>query len=96
MILCLKNLFFHNLLIISNELRKDYFKLTDIEKSHLCEMIDVAKKIIEQDYKPDGYNIGMNCGKDAGQTIFHFHCHVMPRYKDDFKYTMGGIRYVKN
>lgn len=44
------------------------------------------------DIKPDGYNIGMNCGTAAGQTIMHFHCHVIPRYSGDTPNPRGGIR----
>jgi diadenosine tetraphosphate (Ap4A) HIT family hydrolase len=42
---------------------------------------------------PDGYNIGMNCGPAAGQTIIHFHCHVIPRYHGDTPNPRGGIRH---
>ena len=41
-----------------------------------------------------GFNIGMNIGKDAGQTVFHFHIHIIPRRKDDVQYPRGGIRRV--
>lgn len=83
-----------HLLIISNEIRNDYFDLTLSEKQELANMIDKAKLIIETKYKPDGYNIGMNCGKHAGQTVFHFHCHVIPRYKGDMPNPRGGVRGV--
>ena len=56
-------------------------------------MIEVAKKLIENDNSPDGYNIGMNCGESAGQTIFHFHCHVIPRYIGDMENPRGGVRH---
>lgn len=83
-----------HLLIISNELRKDYFELSDSEKNSLTTTIDMAKSIIEKEHKPDGYNIGMNCGEAAGQTIFHFHCHVIPRYEGDVENPRGGVRGV--
>lgn len=83
-----------HLLIISNELRKDYFGLSDTEKAALTSAIDKAKSIIETKHKPDGYNIGMNCGEASGQTIFHFHCHVIPRYKGDMQNPRGGVRGV--
>ena len=41
-----------------------------------------------------GFNIGMNIGEDAGQTIFHFHIHIIPRRKDDIDNPRGGIRGV--
>ena len=43
--------------------------------------------------KPDGYNIGMNCGGAAGQTVMHFHCHVIPRYHGDTPNPRGGVRH---
>jgi diadenosine tetraphosphate (Ap4A) HIT family hydrolase len=48
--------------------------LSDSKKGKLNEMLKKAKDIIEQKYKPDGYNIGMNCGLAAGQTVMQFHC----------------------
>ncbi|NVK75598.1 MAG: HIT family protein [Oceanospirillaceae bacterium] len=82
------------MLIISNARRLDYFTLTDSEKLGLIETIDKAKEIIEKEYTPDGYNIGINCGKDAGQSIMHFHCHIIPRYRGDIDNPRGGIRGV--
>lgn len=82
-----------HLLIISNELREDYFDLSNEEKNHLSHVIDAAKSLIESENKPDGYNIGMNCGKAAGQTVFHFHCHVIPRSHGDMENPEGGIRH---
>lgn len=83
-----------HLLIISNELKEDYFELSSKEKGNLPEVIIKAKSLIELEYSPDGYNIGMNCGKYAGQTIFHFHCHIIPRYKGDIENPTGGVRGV--
>ncbi len=82
-----------HLLIISNHLRKDYFDLTETEKKSLPAVIDIAKNIIESEHKPDAYNIGMNCGESAGQTVFHFHCHIIPRYKGDMENPRGGVRH---
>lgn len=82
-----------HLLIISNEVKIDYFELSADERKHLDEAILKAKEIIEVDHSPDGYNIGMNCGQYAGQTIYHFHCHVIPRYKGDMNDPRGGIRH---
>ena len=82
-----------HLLIISNELHKDYFELSAEEKTALPIIIDVAKNLIEKEYQPDGYNIGMNCGETAGQTVFHFHCHIIPRYQGDMENPRGGVRH---
>ena len=82
-----------HLLIISNTEKTDYFSLSNEEKSELTLMIDIAKNRIEQQHQPDGYNIGMNCGATAGQTVMHFHCHVIPRYQGDMENPRGGIRH---
>ena len=81
-----------HLLIISNTLRRDYFDLTQEERAHLDNAIYEAKKIIEAEFQPDGYNLGMNCGTAAGQTVPHFHCHLIPRYHGDTPNPRGGIR----
>lgn len=81
-------------LIITNVLKKDYFELSEEELSELPLMIQKAKELIELEFQPNGYNIGMNCGESAGQTVFHFHCHVIPRYNDDMEDPRGGVRGV--
>jgi diadenosine tetraphosphate (Ap4A) HIT family hydrolase len=82
-----------HLLIISKEEKTDYFQLFQEEQIELITLITKSKIIIEEVYRPDGYNIGMNCGDSAGQTVFHFHCHIIPRYNGDMKNPKGGIRH---
>jgi diadenosine tetraphosphate (Ap4A) HIT family hydrolase len=71
-----------------------WFDATDEERTALFEAIDGAKVIIDKDHRPDGYNIGINCGAAAGQTIFHLHIHLIPRYTRDVADPRGGVRYV--
>lgn len=80
-------------LIVTKQLRKDYFDLTPDEQVELVKVIQQVKENILKEYTPDGYNIGMNCGEAAGQTVFHFHCHVIPRYKGDMSDPRGGVRH---
>jgi len=82
-----------HLLIISNIVRADYFSLTVEEQHALVETIEIAKELIIAKYTPDGFNIGMNCGEAAGQTVFHFHCHLIPRYSGDMHNPRGGVRH---
>ena len=82
-----------HILIISNEKKLDYFSLNKEEQNELTRTIELAKGIIEKDHSPNGYNIGMNCGEAAGQTVMHFHCHVIPRYLGDMGNPRGGIRH---
>ena len=83
-----------HLLIISNQVKENYFDLNSDEQKDLLELINVAKELVEKKYQPDGYNIAMNCGEDAGQTVMHFHCHVIPRYKNDVEDPTGGMRNI--
>ena len=83
----------YHLLIISNELKEDYFSLTDEEQQELPKMIIKAKSIIDKEITPDGYNIGMNCGVSSGQTVMHFHCHIIPRFNGDVVNPKGGVRH---
>lgn len=75
-----------------------YSKLTEKEQRDYW---DIVQKVIAYldtclgKHKPDGYNIGVNIGKAAGQTIDHLHIHVIPRYKGDVKDPRGGVRNIK-
>jgi len=80
-------------LIISKNIVNDFFELSINEKKELVFIIDIVKAIIEKEYHPDGYNIGMNCGNSAGQSVMHFHCHVIPRYAGDMDNPKGGVRF---
>ncbi|GHE49563.1 HIT family protein [Sphingobacterium griseoflavum] len=82
-----------HILVISKVWRADYFELSAAEKGDLDKAITLAKELIEADHTPDGYNIGMNCGAAAGQTVFHFHCHIIPRYTGDMDDPRGGVRH---
>jgi diadenosine tetraphosphate (Ap4A) HIT family hydrolase len=71
------------------------FGLDKTEFEHLYEIMNQAKEMLDMKYKPDGYNVGVNCGETAGQTIFHFHLHIIPRYKNDVENPRGGVRNIK-
>jgi diadenosine tetraphosphate (Ap4A) HIT family hydrolase len=78
----------------------DWFQATADEKAALASAIDQARTAIEtwaatkSRPKPDGYNVGFNAGAAAGQTVFHLHVHVIPRYSGDATDPRGGIRAV--
>ena len=80
-------------LIISAAVRADYFALTAEEQALLPDLISRCKALIEREFTPAGYNIGMNCGAVAGQTVPHFHCHLIPRYAGDMDDPRGGVRH---
>ena len=81
-----------HILIISKEHRPDFSDLTLYEKMNLTQAIDVAREHLKMKYGIINYNIGINNGEYAGQTIEHFHCHIIPRRKDDVDDPRGGVR----
>ncbi len=83
-----------HLLIISYRHFDNYFDATVAEKLALIDLIDRAKEFLSDKFKPDGFNIGVNSGEAAGQTIMHFHCHIIPRYIGDIENPRGGVRGV--
>ena len=72
----------------------DYFEATREEKIAIMDAVDRAKQFLDSGYHPDGYNIGVNIGKVAGQAVMHLHIHVIPRYKGDSGNHGGGMRRV--
>ena len=72
--------------------------LSDMSEDQLLNMHQAIKavenQILESDSSVTGFNIGINEGEDAGQTVMHFHCHVIPRRKGDMQNPRGGVRGV--
>ncbi len=83
-----------HVLIIPKQHVKDYFDASDLLRQEINITIIKLKEILDKKYSPDGYNIGINNGVTAGQTIFHLHVHLIPRYKGDVKDPTGGVRGV--
>ena len=85
---------FHTL-IIPKRHAVDYFELTEEELLSCNRLIHKLKKsIIKEDPAVVAFNIGMNAGEAAGQTVFHCHIHLIPRRKGDVERPKGGIRHV--
>jgi superfamily II DNA or RNA helicase/HKD family nuclease/diadenosine tetraphosphate (Ap4A) HIT family hydrolase len=72
----------------------DWSDATPEEQTELVLAIDNVRRAIERDHRPEGYNVGMNLGRAAGQTVFHLHIHVIPRYAGDTPDPSGGVRHV--
>lgn len=81
-------------LIIPRRHIPDWFAASDAERAALTAAIDDVRREIERHHRPDGYNIGINVGEAAGQTVFHLHVHVIPRYRGDVAQPRGGVRGV--
>jgi len=89
-----KNLFPVNLghlLIIPKRHFDNYFEITRNELLECQNLILLSKQYIDKKYNPDGYNIGVNIGEYGGQSIFHLHIHLIPRYKGDVETPRGGV-----
>lgn len=78
--------------IIPKQHVDDLFELKPEDIIELYKFIVRAKKILDKKYSPEGYNIGVNCGPAAGQSIMHLHIHIIPRYAGDIKDPKGGVR----
>lgn len=72
----------------------DYFDATAAEKAAIWELVDRMKIQLDAEFKPDGYNVGVNVGTAAGQSVQHIHIHVIPRYRGDMDNPRGGVRGV--
>lgn len=72
----------------------NWFEATEEEQRELIAAIDTARAAIERDHQPNGFNIGVNVGSAAGQTVPHLHVHVIPRYAGDMADPRGGVRGV--
>ena len=79
-------------IIIPKEHHETVFELSTAEIKDTFDLMKRAKKVIDVEHNPDGYNIGWNNGAVAGQEVFHAHLHVIPRYSDE-PHSGKGIRY---
>ena len=85
---------FHTLIIPKRHVA-DYFDLTKAETSEIQQLLQKHKALIElNDESVDGFNIGINVGATAGQTVFHVHVHLIPRRIGDVDNPKGGVRGV--
>lgn len=81
-------------LVIARRHAASFFDLAGAEREGMLALLDVAKVQLQQDMSPDGFNIGINDGLAAGQSVPHLHIHLIPRYKGDVPDPRGGVRWV--
>ena len=81
-------------LIVPRRLVATWFEATREEQVAMLELVDVVKAQLEAELQPDGYNIGINAGAAAGQTVMHPHLHLIPRFAGDVPDPRGGVRHV--
>lgn len=83
-----------HMLLIPHRHVEHYFDMTDAEKQAMWSLLDEAKALLDRDKAPGGYNVGINCGPVAGQSVMHVHLHLIPRYHGDVEDPRGGVRAV--
>ncbi|MDN6234195.1 MAG: HIT family protein [Bifidobacterium crudilactis] len=83
-----------HMLVIPKRHAPTFFDLTTQEHQDMDDLLLRCKEQLDQSSTPGGYNIGLNCGTIAGQSILHCHCHLIPRYQGDVQHPKGGVRGV--
>ena len=81
-------------LVVTRRHVATWFDASAEEQAAVMRGVDIARAEIEKTRKPDGYNVGFNAGEAAGQTVFHLHVHVIPRFRGDVEDPRGGVRWV--
>lgn len=81
-------------LIIPKRHVGSFFEVEPEVQLAMLELLDKAKVCIAQKLRPDAFNIGINDGAAAGQTVPHLHLHLIPRYQGDVADARGGVRWV--
>jgi diadenosine tetraphosphate (Ap4A) HIT family hydrolase len=81
-------------LLIPKRHAESFFDLSASERFDLLALLDRAKLMLDNEFKPQGYNIGVNDGRAAGQTVPHLHVHLIPRFEGDMLDPRGGVRWV--
>ncbi|MGL5869262.1 HIT family protein [Clostridium chrysemydis] len=82
-------------LIIPKRHFSNYFDATSKEIRAMYELSHKVREIIDEKYKPDGYNVGVNVDTAGGQTVMHLHMHIIPRFNGDIEDPRGGVRRIK-
>jgi diadenosine tetraphosphate (Ap4A) HIT family hydrolase len=83
-----------HVLVIPKRHVADFFHMNADEQAALLQLLNEAERRIRREHQPDGFNIGVNVGKAAGQSRMHVHVHLIPRYAGDVADPTGGIRCV--
>jgi diadenosine tetraphosphate (Ap4A) HIT family hydrolase len=83
-----------HLLVITRRHVADWFETTPEERQAVFALADEARTLLRAKFAPEGFNLGINVGEVAGQTIAHVHLHLIPRYRGDATNPRGGVRGV--
>lgn len=83
-----------HLLILPQRHVANWFEATNAEQAALMALVADGRQLLDEKFGPAGYNIGINVGAVAGQTVMHLHVHLIPRYLGDCFDPRGGVRGV--
>ena len=81
-------------LVIPRRHVRSWFETSEDERREMLRLLDDAREALRRAGGPDGFNIGINDGAAAGQTVPHLHVHLIPRYTGDARDPRGGVRWV--
>lgn len=81
-------------LVIPRQHAASLFDLPPLVQAGVWQMVATVRVRLVEELHPDGFNVGLNDGAAAGQTVMHAHVHVIPRYKGDVPDPRGGVRWV--
>ena len=81
-------------LVVPRRHARTIFDLPDEEYAGCFRLVLPLKEVLLARFAPDGFNVGANCGEAAGQSVWHAHIHVIPRYAGDVPNPRGGVRGV--
>ncbi len=81
-------------LIVPKHHARTIFDLDPAWYAACFDLVREVREILALEYAPDGFNIGVNCEQAGGQSVWHAHIHVIPRYKGDVEDPLGGVRNV--
>ena len=70
------------------------WEMGDDEYADAFDLVRRVKDILQEKFQPQGFNVGVNCGEAAGQSVFHAHIHIIPRYNGDVPSPRGGVRNI--
>lgn len=81
-------------LVVPRRHEADYFRLSEDEQVAILRLVREVQQHLQEDLRPSAFNVGVNAGPAAGQTIGHAHLHLIPRYVGDVPDPRGGVRWV--
>jgi diadenosine tetraphosphate (Ap4A) HIT family hydrolase len=81
-------------LVIPRRHVASFFDVAEAERAGMMSLLAAARDDLEREFHPAGYNVGINDGAAAGQTVPHLHIHLIPRYAGDRDDPRGGVRWV--